>query len=62
VADGDRERIARHFQSQLAAVTGGLSGGHRPRRAFIHQGAVRRASCRRGGRRVSASIGRCPPA
>ena len=30
MTDGDRERIARHVQTQLTTVTGGLSGGHRP--------------------------------
>ena len=29
VTDGDRERIARDFQTKLPAVTGGISGGHR---------------------------------
>jgi len=29
VADGDGERIARHFQAKLSTVTGGSSGGHR---------------------------------
>jgi hypothetical protein len=29
VTDGDRKRIARHFQTKLPTVTGGISGGHR---------------------------------
>jgi hypothetical protein len=29
VADGDGERIARHFQAKLPTVTGGISGSHR---------------------------------
>jgi hypothetical protein len=29
VADGDGERIARHFQAKLPTVTGCISGGHR---------------------------------
>ena len=28
VTDGDRERIARRFQTELPTVAGGLSGGH----------------------------------
>ena len=29
MTDGDRERITRHFQTQLTTVTGGFPGGHR---------------------------------
>ena len=29
VADGDRERLSGHLEAQLAAVAGGVSGGHR---------------------------------
>jgi hypothetical protein len=29
VTDGHRKRIARYFQTKLATMTGGISGGHR---------------------------------